>query len=878
MRPAWRLSISSLSVRRSRTALLIATVALSSALIAAVACAMASVHRGVRDRVEATVGAADLRLSRVGRDLFPESTIDRVRSWPETRLAVPRLAGAIAFKKPRREGAPGADANETISSAGEAVSTIGHGVEPSLEYQLRNPVLVAGRLLQNDDEVVLDEPAAKALGASLGDTLQVQRFGEPLSLRLVGVVKPPPLGTLSVPESFVTLHRMQEINQTPGRVGEIEITIADPKQAEKVAEARSHEFEKGLVLRAGSKILSGLNKNVESSQIGMTIASVLSFLAASFIITTGLTTNVSERQRELAMVRCIGGTKAQMAESQLAIGLIIGTLGALVGLPLGVLGAYLLVKAFPDRLPGGFALNQWGLLIALIGSVGSGLIGAMYPAIKASRTSPLEALVVRAKKPTARGLVLCGVAGLTLAAVHVMVLWKGGSLFTNDGSVADKVFWGDVFVGAPALFAGYFLMAVPVTVLCARVVGPPINRLLGLPGRRGGVMVRTVLATPYRFGFTAGAMMMGLALLVGIWTNGRAIMRDWLGSLEFPDAFVAGISLSERTRDRIAALPFVTNTAAVSIQALKTDAFGIKAFDHATTSFIGFDPAPFFAMTKLTWIEGDPVEALSKLEKGGAIIVAKEFKVTRGIKVGDTLNLEWNGKPYPFEVVGVVNSPGLDIASKFFSIGEDYLDQSVNAVFGSRADLKRIFGNTGIQLIQVGIRPDFDDKEAMKQIRRLAGFEVVTAGSGREIKKEITGFLSGTLLIFSLVAIAAMLVACFGVANLIVASIQARTFEFGVLRAMGAQRSVLTRLVLGEALIVALGACVMGTLMGLQISWGGQRMYELILGILLKLRLPVVPTALGWLTVIAITLGAAYPAIWALSRREPRELLGAVKG
>ena len=39
-------------------------------------------------------------------------------------------------------------------------------------------------------------------------------------------------------------------------------------------------------------------------------------------------------------------------------------------------------------------------------------------------------------------------------------------------------------------------------------------------------------------------------------------MRDWLGSLEFPDAFVAGLSLSERTRERIEALPFVTGAAA----------------------------------------------------------------------------------------------------------------------------------------------------------------------------------------------------------------------------------------------------------------------------------------------------------------------------
>ena len=66
MRPAWRLATSSLSARRSRTGLLVAAVALSSALIAAVACAMASMHEGLRQRIESTVGSADVRIQRVG--------------------------------------------------------------------------------------------------------------------------------------------------------------------------------------------------------------------------------------------------------------------------------------------------------------------------------------------------------------------------------------------------------------------------------------------------------------------------------------------------------------------------------------------------------------------------------------------------------------------------------------------------------------------------------------------------------------------------------------------------------------------------------------------------------------------------------------------
>lgn len=852
MRPAWRLAISTLSVRRSRTALLVASVALSAGLIAAVACAMASLHAGIRTKVEQTVGAADLRVQRVGKDVFDLAVLEQIERWPETVLAVGRMQGALTLVNPRTGG---------------EVTAIGNGLMVDREYRIRPTDLLDGREVRADGEIVLDALAADELGAQVGDELSVQRFGEPVALRVVGVCRRPPLGMLSRPEVFTTLGTMGAIADKPGKLREIDVLVRDPGRAEAIAEARAGQMDKGVVLRAASKITTGLNKNLQSSQIGMVIASMLSFLSAAFIILTGLSTNVNERQRELAVLRCIGGTRAQLAESQFAVGFIVGALGAAVGIPLGVLGAWVMVRVFPEQLPGGLAINTLGLALAATGSIVAGLLGALWPAVRASRTSPLEAMAVRARPPTFRGIALAGVVGLALAAFHVCVL-----TVPRDAQV---VFWLDVTLGLPALFTGYFLLSIPVTVGVTALLGPLVSRALRLPP---GVLVRTVLASPYRFGLTAGAMMLGLAIMVAIWTNGRAIMRDWLGTLAFPDAFASGLSMTERTQQRIAALPFVTDTCAITIQNFRTDAFGVRALSPPTTSFVAFEPEPFFRMTSLTWIEGDPENAKAALARGGAVIVANEYRVARGIGVGDTLTLSWNDKPVEFEVVGVVASPGLDIASKFFDIGEEYLDQAVNAVFGSRDDLKRLFGNTGIQLIQISLAPGVSDEQAMKDIRRAGGFEVIAAGSGRQIKAEIRTFLTGSLVVSSAVAVAAMLVACFGVANLIVAGIQARQFEFGVLRAIGAQRGLVARLVMGEALLIGLSACVVGTAMGVHASWGGQHMYEVLLGILLSVRIPIGPTAAGWAAVLLITLGAAAPAVLALSRRRPRELLGAVRG
>lgn len=857
MRPAWRLAINSLSGRRSRTLLLVAAVALSAALITAVSCAMASVHSGVRTRVLATVGAADLRVARTGSDVFDASILTRIEAWPEVALASGRLQGPITLKNPRN---------------GRELTTLGNGIMPDRESRIRPYDLSAGRMVADGNgdgpaEIVIDDGAAEKLEAVVGDVFDVVRFGEPVQLSLVGIARRPPLGFMMQPESFVTLSTMQRLTERPNRLREIEVVLKDSRAAERIAVQRAGEFEKGIVLQPSSKITSGLEKNMQSSQIGMSIASVLSFLAASFIIMTGLSTNVTERLRELAMLRCIGAMRGQLAESQLAIGLLLGLTGAAAGVPMGMLGALFLVLLFPDHLPGGFTVNWVGLGLALGGSMMAGLIGAAWPAIRAARTSPLEALAVRARPATRRGIILCGVIGVALALVHV-------AIFAIKTS-ADFKFWADMTVGVPSAFTGYFLLSVPAMALVTLAASGMVSTLFGLPR---GLLRRNVSATPYRFGFTAGAMMMGLALLVAIWTNGRAITRDWLGTLEFPDGFATGVSISERTRDRVAALPFVKDVCAVTIQNFKTDAFGLKAFDNTNTSFVAFDPEPFFRMTRLTWVEGDAETALARLKQGGAVIVAREFKVAKNIGVGSKLTLKSGDKSYTFDVVGVVASPGLDIASKFFDIGQEYLDQAVNAVFGTRDDLRRIFNNTGVQLLQFSLEPTVDDKKALAEIRKAGGFEIVSAGSGREIKTEISSVLNSSFLVMSIIAIAAMLVAGLGVANLIVAGVQARQYEFGVLRAIGADRGLVSRLVLGEAVLIAITACIVGTIFGTQAAWAGQKMYEVMLGLLLKLHVPIGPTLAGWLVTAIITLGAAGPTAWALSRRKPRELLGAVRG
>jgi putative ABC transport system permease protein len=706
-----------------------------------------------------------------------------------------------------------------------------------------------------------------AVGVRVGDSVTASRLlGPRRPFTVVGITISPPLG--GRPQAWMSLDDLWAVTGKPGRVSLVEIRLAPGVDPEAFAARHQEELGDRFLVQTTARVRSGVEKNVASSQLGFVLITVLCYMSAAFIIMTGLNTGLAEQRRSLAVLRCVGARPDQLGWTQIIIGLILGGVGALVGVPLGVGIAGVMVLFFRDRLPDGLVLPPATLALAAVGAVVAGLAGAVWPAWQSSRLSPMAALAARAD-PVRRSHIgwTLGIGLACLAAMLAVVA------IPRDGQV---IFWAYATFGLPVMYIGYFLLGVPLVVLVTRVLAGPLSTLLRLPPTLLG---RNVRATPYRYGFTAGAMMGGLALLVAIWTNAGGFLHDWIGRIRFPDAFVSGIALSPESQDRIDALPFVERSCAITIVPVATDAFGVHALQSYKTTFVAFEPEPFFAMTELDWLEGDPETAKRRLAEGGAVIVAKEFQVAQGLGVGDTFVCSYNDQQFSFDIVGVVTSPGLELISKFFNVGKEYVDQSLHAVFGSRKDMRERFGTDAIELIQMDLADDVSDEEALATIRQtLFGAGVLDAGSGRQIRAQFEMIVRTFLSVFSAIAVLSMLIACFGVANVIAAGIQARRFEFGVLRAMGARRGLLARLVLAEAVLIAVTAGVLGTAMGVQGAWAGRRLDAMLLGLRLAVRPEYAVIAAGIGVVLVFSVGSALPAIVRLARRSPRELLSARLG
>ena len=136
--------------------------------------------------------------------------------------------------------------------------------------------------------------------------------------------------------------------------------------------------------------------------------------------------------------------------------------------------------------------------------------------------------------------------------------------------------------------------------------------------------------------------------------------------------------------------------------------------------------------------------------------------------------------------------------------------------------------------------------------------------------------LATTLLVIqSVIGFAALVLACIGVGNVIIAGIHGRRYEYGVLRAIGGHKSLLTRLVLGEAILLALAGAAVGTGLGMHTAWVSSIHYRRLLGIAVNVSLPEWPTILGWLTVVVLAMLASLPGLLSVLKPQPSRLLAA---
>jgi putative ABC transport system permease protein len=888
-----RLAISNFTARKSRVALTVAAIALSVSLVVSVTSGYASVEAAAFKFLSTYLGAHDAQITRSydPRKGIDESVVDQLRADPDVKSAIARLELETGLIDIQGRPVPGRPASVI-------------GIRRPDDKRVESMEMEEGAWFDNSDEnvAVIDQVAAKYLKdfyskggddapqLHVGDTFTLPSANQKLQLKVVGIVHKPALIASQVQTVYLPIETLQKfiLPDNPHQVTRIMLDLKDDANTDAFVarwKTKLHAIDPNLKLRSANESHNEMEKNLQGLHILSYLGGCVSMLAATFIVFSALSMGVTERQRTLAMLRAIGAYRGQLGKLVVLEGVLLAAVGIIIGIPLGWLWVHVLAWKFSKIFVAGVITSWGGVAFATIGSLVAALLASFLPAYSAMRLSPLEAMTPLARPQQARTILLCALLGFALTLIDPIVMFAPmGRLLTSLGVEDGDALWRQVafyshfVLGIPGLMIGFFLMA-PLFVWVVEILSTFI--VAPLFGLRRAMLRQQLSGGIWRAAGTCAALMVGLAILIVMQTQGHSMLGGWRLPTRFPDIFIVSPPLGGLSPDQVGKLQQVDGIKQVMPIAIAAPGLGTGFFAIAgaamipdSTLFFGVDPDIAFDMMDLEFRAGDAQHAKEMLKLGRHVIVTEEFRQIKGLTVGDKLQLTTpvSGK-VDYTIAGVVWSPGMDVFNGFFDMSRQLDQRTAASVFGSLDDAKRDFGITKMNFFAATLEPGIAREEVLKRVKEGVGQMGMKAGDVRQIKHMIQQGFERLLLLVSTVAFAAMAVASLGVANTIMASIRSRRWQFGILRSIGVTRGGLLRLVLAEALLLGLVGCALGSAAGAEMSVNARGLSKLVLGYIPPV---IVPWGIVWIglgIVILISMVASIGPALGVARTEPLNLL-----
>lgn len=704
------------------------------------------------------------------------------------------------------------------------------------------PRLIKGQAPRGEQQIALEESAAKRLGITTGKKLKIYVSSEGKTATVSGIYRfPNPVAFTNY--VFVDADGFVPLTQKPPPLATTAIGITAEKgvSSQKLRALLNNEFSDTAEVMSqaeyNDEINTAANSSLDFVNVFLLVFAAIALFVGTFIITNTFQMMVRAEQSQFAMLRAIGASGGQVFSIVTLQGLLVGILGSAIGVGAG----YLLTRLVSWGLAkAGFEALQiswsWSItLLALTVGILVTVIGSLWPARAAALTPPVEAMRqnTQTQKPV-----------WPRAIIGTLVLALAGGLLAWASSDSGK---NGLWLG---IGAALFLLAmlILVTPLSAAI----IRGLAGLiwwlrPHAR--LAMRTLTANLRQTANTAAALMIGVALVA----VGATLAASTKASTQSVIDQKINTDLVVSTEPTVVSLsPSLLNKAARVSGVKQVDLMtGIGLFritvpgKKPEQTMMQVTYPQFDRYIKVTPISGATADYFSQSPATPRAIVSRAWAKSRGLAPGDKIEISGiHGQ----EIVTIAAT--IDTELIFLDV---MVPRSLATKLGPEA--ADITTSASIEL-----EDGADLNKVQREVQKVVSnnpFMVVQ--THQEAADRVAATVDQVLSVLYALLALSLIIAALGIMNTLSLSVQQRFRELGLIRTVGLSSLGLSLMITVESVLITLA----GTLLGIG---GGTALATFVCRYLSDRGISIIEVpwaSLGWICLLAVlvgTLAALLPA------------------
>ncbi len=661
---------------------------------------------------------------------------------------------------------------------------------------LQRYTVKSGRVPAAPGEVVLGTALAKRTGYGPGDTVTVlDHSGAPRRFTVAGLMDfgvDEEIGfrgavgfTPQVAAGMTGAKGFEEIDlKAAGGTGDERLRAA-------VATAAGGSYDVVTSKQLAQRMAK--SSGLDPAQIGLfflAFALVALFVAALVIYNT-FNILIAQRIREMALLRCVGATRAQVFRGILVEAVVVGfaasLLGVLAGIGLGVGGSAIFTSAMGTS-SGSVAVSATPVVAGLLAGMAVTLVAALLPARAATRVPPVAALRQRTEGP------VTGRAGLlrTLAGAALGLGGLGICAFAQLSAAGPTPFLM-VMGGGILIFLGVVALSPLIVRRLSGLVGWPPARFLGVPGALARENARR---NPKRAAVTTIALTVGVTLMTMF--SVALASAESTETAKLTDHFPVDYRLTTQDGgDRL-----VPRQVAGGLRA-KPEFSEVTEVREADGRLSGHQERIGTVSGLGGAIRPDPVAGSLGALRPGTVALEETRAKDLGVGVGRDLTLTTGTGTIDLKVVAVFGG-----------------DTPMPGIAVTGADFQRAFGVRDDDAVYLMIKKGVSTDAASAAVAEvIKPYPTVRVGSAADIKAQFTKAFDQQFLLVGVLLGLAIVISLIGIANTLTLSVVERTRESALLRALGLTRRGLRRMLSIEAVIMALIGALIGVVLGAAFGW-----------------------------------------------------------